>query len=457
MKRREFLQFLSATGMVASLPLTVSKAQAAPPDHFYIMVNASGGWDPTSLIDPKGLNEAYPDRAGVFSNYDGSVNSVALDANKRIGDIQWSAIPDAFGDSENGLAERVRIEGQFDNLFQSYGSRMIVVNGIDVGTNNHATGSRNVWSGKLEMGHPNFAALYSASVAPSLPMSFISNGGYDETANLVAKSRANSAGYLTELADVNRRDNNNGYLYRTKDGDIDFYRTVTDAQSARIARQQSSESLPLRRQQLSKLLSVRSANSNLGAMSNFIDQLNLDLNRDTHMNNRSRSFKSQVQVATAAFASGLSASAILNHGGYDTHGNHDVSQYRSLGDLMEGLDYLMEALKLLNLESKTTIVIGSDFGRTPYYNSGRGKDHWNVTSMMTIMPSGVNTGGKVFGSSNAQFRAETVNPQTGQADNSGIVITPAHVQKALRKHAGIENSTTTVGFPLSVEDINLFS
>lgn len=453
MKRRDFLQLLAATGMTASLPFSIRQAHAAAPDHFFICVGANGGWDPTSMMDPKGLNQAYADRAS--GNYDGSVNKVDLDPTKITGQIRWSAIPRINGSDE----QTARVEGQYDNFFTSYGSRMTVINGIDTGTNNHDTGQRHVFSGYMEMGYPNFAALYAGTVAPSLPMAFISNGGYDETAGLVARARANNADYLAGLADPNRRDNTNGYHYRAAaaegaEKDVDHYELIKQAQEARIARQQSKEELPLRARQLRDLALVRNEESNLGAMEEFVDQLNTNLSRDTHMNNRNRGFKSQVQVAVASMKAGLTAGAMLTHGGYDTHGNHDNTHYPNMGDLLEGLDYLMLALNELGIANKTTVVVGSDFGRTPFYNSGNGKDHWNVTSMMVVRPTG--NGGKVFGATNDEFNALAVNAQTGLADSSGIVITPAHVQKQLRKLAGIDETLTVAGFPLGVEDINLF-
>ncbi len=452
MKRRDFLQKLLASGFINALPFQMHRAygaQAVP--HFFVMVNAGGGWDPTHFCDPKGLNQAYPDRAGSFNGYDGSVNRVALDENKRIGDIQWSAIPDAFGDTEHD-----RIENQFDNLFQSYGSRMTVINGLDTGTNNHATGNRYIWSGQSDMGYPSFAALYAGATAPSLPMSFISNGGYDETAGLVARARANNANYLSELADSNYQDSTNGYFYRNQDSSVDVYQSILSAQRQRLVRQQTQETLPLRRKQLAQLLTVREEDANLGAMKTQVDLINENLNLNDHMNNRNRGFKTQAQVAAAAFSSGLSAAVMLNSGGFDTHGNHDVSQTRSLGDLFEGVDYLLQCLSFLGIAHKTTVVMGSDFGRTPYYNSGQGKDHWPVSSMMVLHDSTRNTGGKVFGATSEQFRALPVNSSTGLHDEAGIILTPAHVHKELRVLAGIDQASATLEFPISQQVLSLF-
>ena len=66
MKRRNFLQMMAAAGLTAQAPLWAPKVQAAPPDRFLIVVNASGGWDPTSICDPKGLNQAYQDRSDRY-------------------------------------------------------------------------------------------------------------------------------------------------------------------------------------------------------------------------------------------------------------------------------------------------------------------------------------------------------------------------------------------------------
>jgi len=102
-------------------------------------------------------------------------------------------------------------------------------------------------------------------------------------------------------------------------------------------------------------------------------------------------------------------------------------------------------------------VIGSEFGRTPGYNSGNGKDHWSVSSMM-FMGRGIK-GGRILGSSTHRHSAKKVNATTLDNDDNGIEITYAHINKALRKLAGIEsNKLITQYYPLSgeIEDLNLF-
>ena len=89
----------------------------------------------------------------------------------------------------------------------------------------------------------------------------------------------------------------------------------------------------------------------------------------------STGLKGQAELAVAAFASGLAVSANLNLGGFDTHGTHDEDQTAALTLLLEGIDHLWEQLVLRGLQDRVTVLIGSDFGRTPFYNTGDGKDH----------------------------------------------------------------------------------
>ena len=449
MKRRNFLQMMAAAGLTAQAPLWAPKVQAAPPDRFLIVVNASGGWDPTSICDPKGLNQAYQDRS---DRYEGSTNSVDLDSNKTFGNIQWSAIPEGVSNDE---LVRQRINDQFDDFFTTHGDKLTVINGIDTGTNNHDTGSRFVWSGNDETGYPSLAAYFAASVAPTLPMAYISNGGYDFTDSLVARARASSAGFVSEVADPNSYYDDRGFHFRTANRGVDQYSHIETAQRARIQRQLDSEQLPLRRKQLQQLFGIRNTDSNLGELTVRLDDLQANVLRDDHWNtNRANSLKSQAEVVVASMAAGLTASANLNVGGFDTHGNHDANAYPDLGDLLEGVHFLMVALEYAGIADRTTVVMGSDFGRTPYYNSGNGKDHWPVTSMM-VLKSG-STGGRVFGASTNEFMAQPVNLTTGQPDASGQTLTPQHVNRAIRNLMGVGSTSLADNYPLNVPDFRIF-
>ncbi|MBL4797978.1 MAG: DUF1501 domain-containing protein [Oleispira sp.] len=459
MKRRNFIQMLAASGITASLPLTISKSHAAAPDQFLVVVNAGGGWDPTSLCDPKGRSSQYADERPDGRN-DSSINSIAINdcMQNLTSGMRWSDIP-RINNNDDTTA---RVARQFDNFFTNYHNQLTVINGVDNGTNNHSTGNRATWSGSLEMGYPSLAALFAASKNPSLPMAYISNGGYDFTASLVSRARASSTTFINKLADTNRIDptnssNTSKFLYRSDDKTTNIYDNVRQAQAQRLTRQNTNETLPLRRQQLNQLFTVRQEGNDFDKLSDAQKALEVSTPVAGHLEDRDQNFKKQASLIVAAFKAGIAASANLSTGGFDTHGNHDNAHYQELGDLLEGISYLQEALAAAGIAEKTTVVIGSDFGRTPYYNSDDGKDHWPVTSMMVMHPVGNGKGGKVFGNSTDKFRSQALNLDTGQPDVNGQLLTPAHINLALRKELGIADNTFAVRFPLNVDDFDIFS
>lgn len=465
MNRRNFLKIMAATGMSTTLPLSIKQANAAGlSDKFLVVVNMGGGWDPTSLCDPKGYKTDTNGNMvdGVYINKSetnmGNINRVLIDPDKRFGDIQWSAIPETADDNAD---TRALIEKQYDDFFNTYGDRMITVNGINTQTNSHSIGNRHVWSGKKDPGFPGIAALHAAAVAPQMPMSFITNGGYDYTAGLVAKSRANDVDYITkELPDVNYYKTSNnadrGIFYKDDNGMANEHGDIQAAVARRQSRQASNISNQGFRGQLSQLFNVQGNDAALKEFGNNLTAIDSgDFNGEWNAG-RNSGLKNQAKIAAAAFASGVAVSANISMGGYDTHGNHDQSHYRKMGDALEAVHYLNEALAFYGIADKAVIMIASDFGRTPWFNKKSGKDHWSTTSNLIITPEGQQTGGKVFGKTNELFSAQKINASTGQADENGIELTPAHVNKAMRKYLGIEGFAVAGGFEIAVEDINLF-
>jgi uncharacterized protein (DUF1501 family) len=427
MKRRAFLRNITLLGAGHALPMTLAPAAyGATPERFLVSVNADGGWDPTTLIDPKG-NAARVDGRGPINHY-------AASAIKTAGNLSYASYPDGITPPDPANA------GHLDTFFQKYYRRLLVINGIDTQTNGHDSGRRYVWSGRLEEGFPTIAALAAAPYNEN-PMAFISNGGYDYTAELVPAVRTSSAGSFTALAypnsqyaeDPARR--NQGYL------NASAYDMVQAARARRLDRLQQSETLPRRVEQLAQLEAVRGGDLSIASVLSKLPA------------NLSTGIKGQAEVAAAAFASGVAASANLNLGGFDTHGNHDQAQTDALTRLLDGVDHLCNEIVRHGLENKVTILIGSDFGRTPFYN-GAGKDHWNITSIMAL-GAGI-TGNRVIGETDANFEARKLNASTLRPDSNGLIVTPKHVNRALRDFLAVPAALDNL-FPLATERLALFS
>ena len=149
MKRRTLLKALTGIGMAGVLPMSLTRpALGATADKFLITISATGGWDPTALIDPKG-NTPRADGLGPINTYSAS-------AIKSAGNLAYAPYP--------SMIEEPAIEsaGHFDTFFNKHADRLLVINGIDTQTNGHDSGRRFVWSGKLEEGYPTIAALAAA-------------------------------------------------------------------------------------------------------------------------------------------------------------------------------------------------------------------------------------------------------------------------------------------------------
>ena len=110
----------------------------------------------------------------------------------------------------------------------------------------------------------------------------------------------------------------------------------------------------------------------------------------------------------------------------------------------------------LGIADRILLVIGSDFGRTNFYNDGNGKDHWNVGSYM-LMEQNASWGNRVVGASDELHFALPIDPDSLQPDRNGIILTPAHVHRAVRNYLGLDGFAQSVGLNLTgVEDIGLF-
>jgi len=101
------------------------------------------------------------------------------------------------------------------------------------------------------------------------------------------------------------------------------------------------------------------------------------------------------------------------------------------------------------------MMIGSDFARTPRYNTGNGKDHWSVGSMMILGP-GIK-GNRVLGATTEEQKATNFNLQTLQVDDAvSTRLRPEHIHNNLRKLAGIDEHPLAKKFKLPTETPSLF-
>ena len=447
MLRRDFLKYTSAIAAMALIPTESMAATYTGP--LWVFVQASGGWDPTSFCDPKGY---------LSSELDTNSNPTDSAMNKSYAkaDIAVNAqgVPYAPIVSDDGVADYA-----FSEFFENNADKLLIINGIDTQTNGHASGQRYMMSGRLSEGYPALSALIAGINMPASPLAFVTAGGYDETDGVVAGTRVSNIGAINELAYVNKY----GTAGRWRpipyaEGDTIAYKDPSVFERIKAARASRTQRM-IDRQKLESVETLAKqynlAHTGSNELVKLVEYLPDDL--DTHLYRNNDVFN-QGRFAMAGYKAGLTSTVNISIGGFDTHGDHDRRQLPRLARLLKGVELLQEEAAFHGISDRVIYVIGSEFGRTPGYNGGNGKDHWSVSSMMFMGP-GI-TGGRVIGSTNARHSIEPVNATTLAKDSAGIHITYGHVNKALRKLAGIEsNELLTQYYPLdtSLEDLNLFT
>lgn len=431
MNRRRFLQTAAASGAALFLPILrpgpagEQSARADTPKKYegpyFLIIHAGGGWDPTMVCDPKGdpINKQFP--KGQFGAASG-IKYAPLDYKDDGGKVVYSN----------------------QQFFDKWASKLLVVNGIDTTTGNHDTGTRAMWSGKVSDGYPTFSALVAAAKTPGNALGFISNGGYEQTAGLTSLTRMGNVDVVRRIAYPTRLDPNNAnYLVHSQP----TWERILKAQAERLDGMRRVETLPRVSRAMGSYYVAR-------ATDNDLTQLVAQLPPQSQIDRATNPLHRQSLVALASFKSGLGVAANLSIGGFDTHGNHDNAQGRALYTLLSGVDLILDEIKNQGLDGKVVVAVGSDFGRTPAYNAQNGKDHWNITSMLFTGP-GI-TGGRQVGGSDDGFKALTVNATSLQPDPSGTRIRCDHVQRAMRKLAGVQESDAAKKFPVGAEELPLF-
>lgn len=337
----------------------------------------------------------------------------------------------------------------YDAFCCLYGDQVRVLNGVDNRTNGHDTGTRFADTGSMDMAYPDFSALYAATKGTDRPLAYITDGGgNDETAGLVPRSSASDVDVFSTLADPE-----GDYL----DGGMKGL--VEQAKQRRRQLLEIKETLPRRNQLQSQLYMVRDEGltfSGVAArLANPTDPDEIVLN-DAANNGRQR----QMRIGAAAMGTNMAASMQIGFGGFDTHNDHDEEHFDRIREVLVDLHYLWRALSVYGIDQDTTVAIGSDFGRTPWYNSGEGKDHWAVTSYVFMgrdVAGGtvVNATDPLVSARNVQVSGSELTPVDDEEGGS-VRITAAHLHRGLRSIAGIQNHDFSLDFPIDAEDIPVF-
>lgn len=404
-------------------PTRTGRAQVAGYDGpLFISIAAMGGWDVTSFCDPKTNVGGQP----VINHWaqGGNVRSI-------------SGSPIRYAPFANNSLFFPRFHGD-----------MLVINGIDAQTNSHDAGVRHNWSGRIAAGYPSFAAMVAAIHGSTLPLAFITNGAYRETAGLVPYTQLDSPSTLRNLASPNEVPWG-GTVYNDDDEIAIIERYQDERLSALLGR---SDLLPKTERGLANLAAARASREQIAALrSHLPEEFPEPIDRDGNYNY----LLQQIDLALVCYDAGLTVSCDLVAWGFDTHSDHDTEQSAVLAQLTNGIEYLWDSAEAMGIADRLVVFITSDFGRTPYYNDGAGKDHWPIGSAILMQRNAAWTN-RVLGVTDAGHNALPLDPLTLQPDlQDGVVLQPKHLQATLRRLAGIESHAYSQRFPLEGDGIDL--
>jgi hypothetical protein len=417
--RRDFLKICGLAGVGVAAPVwfpTLGRAESeelsAYGGPYYVVFNASGGWDTTYLMDPKGIGE---------------INRLYKD-----GDIVTHGnhkLAPTAGKIQGGMSN--------EDFFGEFGSELLVLNGMDYSVNNHSPGARYMATGKLDsLAYPTFAALVAACKGPACPLAFLTFGNYSNTGNLVAMSRIP---YLPSLSKVANADAIDGNLRSPYQDDFVVDR-IQRALKEQIDNRVSDVLLPRVERAQSMLYAAQINSQSLQRITPYIPS-KIPKER----------LSQQAEIALAAFKAGVCVSANLSIGQFDSHNNNDVDQMKLIPEFLAGIAYLIRRAEELKIRDKLVIVVQSEMGRTPNYNNGNGKDHWSIGSIM-FLGQGIR-GNRVIGATDEKQFSVPIIPGTLACDREkGIRVRPEHIHTELRELAGISDHPMSKRFPLGIAD-----
>ncbi len=157
-------------------------------------------------------------------------------------------------------------------------------------------------------------------------------------------------------------------------------------------------------------------------------------------------------LAAQALKTGLSRSVHLNLvNNLDTHDqqwaqDHSTSLYNgflALSKLLEDLANSPDPLGGGSLLDQTTIVVSSEFSRTPRLNVRGGRDH-HLCNAALLIGRGIQ-GGQVLGASTNEFMSPLrINYATGQVDPNGRSIRPEDLMRTAIHAMGLTVSDTAI-------------
>jgi uncharacterized protein (DUF1501 family) len=407
-RRRSVLQLGAAGAVILAAPWTFRRqafAQVASP-HFLVVFQADGGWDPTQVFDVHDPNDPTD---GVDVDVPGQPASVI----RTVSGLTYVSNP----------VTRAPVDAFFD----TWATRSAIVNGVNTRSTSHSQSRQLVATGYLDPTKADFAVMSAHHNGRDLPLPHLHVSG-ESFAGPFAGMSGRLGGAMGEAVHHNLM--NDDELAISDVGEV-YIRQALEEQA---------------------LIDSGASRAIAGGMAQFDDgnergDLLAEMANEVDINGNNGT-----QLATTlaqAFRNGLTTSATFSRfGGFDTHGDN-TGQNGQFNDLFQFVDTFVARLLLEpgvgggTMLDQTTVVVTSEFSRTPMLNGTNGKDHHPWASYLLI-------GKRVrpavtVGRTDSNQEGMTVDFSTGLPSATGQVIDVANMVAGLMTLMGANAETYLPG------------
>ena len=380
-----------------------SLASNHKPERKFLYIFNDGGWDPFCTFVP------HFGVSGV--------------------EMEEGAEPSLYGNIP--VVEHVS-RPSFGHFMGQYGDRLCVINGMELRSVTHQRCTQLLMTGKSSNNVDDWPSIIAAEAKYPYPTPHLVLRGpaYSNTYSSFVV-RAGSSGQLTQLLD-----SSSVFTQYPPLPDQESLETqYIQQQLGRINRKGRSEEL---------------RNGYLRALEQ-LDQISEDFSSVNLEGVNTGCIRNIVEDANNAFilfSKEFARSAIISYRGvcdlsWDTHADH-ITQQENNEEFFGFLSQIMS-----NLESSTNIegapliddvvvVVISEMGRSPAFNTYGGRDHWTYTSAM-LLGSGIK-GNQSLGGLDNNALGLPISLETGEITTNGTHILPQHLGATLLAMGDIDFS-----------------
>lgn len=386
--RRNLLRLGLTSAAVAAMPwpFRAKVVEAAGTPHFLVTFYCDGGWDVTQVLDPHSPTDATD---GIDVDVPGQpVSQLAT-----VGNVTYVA---------NSVTRPA-----VDTFLARWADRTAVVNGINTRSTSHDQSRQLMLTGYLDPTRADFAVMAAHHNGTDLPLPHLLLSGPSFGGPFAGLS-GRVGGQLRTVLNYDRIPG------RMEQGDSQL--AVSALGEAYI------------QQALTQQQSVDTGGVLAGRIGQFADANGRGDRLVRLASSLPRGGTDGAQLATslgAAFRAGMTTSVTVDsEGGFDTHSNNE-NQSGRWDDLFSFLDAFVGGLSTqagvasASLLDETTVVVVSEFARTPELNGDNGKDHHPYTSALVV---GKRVRPGTFGLTDNQQEGVKVDFATGRPSDTGLVV-----------------------------------